>query len=151
MRRRGFTLVELVVYMSLVTTGLMVFAGLELSAQRATAVQGALMDIATQSSTYMGRLRRDVEGARGLRIGAEGKELLVQRLDGTAVIYKVGERIELSSDGKQRGRERFRLLVELEVRQGHGSLVEVRAAFARGEVRRVHVRTAAPRREGRDD
>jgi hypothetical protein len=147
-RRRGFTLAELAVYMGLVATGVMVFAGIELSAQRSIAIQGTLLDMSTQANTYLGALRRDVEAARSVRIQADGRELLVQRPDGSTVLYRAGLRIELGADGKQRARERYRLLIELRIRRPSpsGPQLIAEARFARGEVERTFRRSAAQRR-----
>ena len=56
-RRRGFTLIELVVYLGLVATALLVFGGIEVSAHRNLAVQSALIDMENQSASYLGALR----------------------------------------------------------------------------------------------
>jgi len=150
-RRRGFTLAELAVYMALVSMAMLLFAGIELSAQRSVRVQGALLDIESQGLRCLGALRRDVEAARSVTVLDQGRELLLQMDDGGAVLYRAGARTELAPDGRQRAREGFGLLVDLRVSQEPSSgRVRVEARFARGEVRRTLLRSALPRRRTRD-
>ena len=67
-RRRGFTILELLIYFSLVTTAMVVFGGIELGAQRTVDMQHALIEINTQAQSYMFVFRRDVESARSLEV-----------------------------------------------------------------------------------
>lgn len=147
MRRRGFTLIEMVVYMGLVTTGLIVCGGIELQAQRSVAVQGSLVDIDTQALDFLGKLRRDVEDGRTLTV-RDGAELVVLRLDGSSVIYRTGTRIDLSAAGKERTRERYRLQTGFSASVSKApSKVAVIATFKRGDVERTFHKVAAPRLE----
>jgi type II secretory pathway pseudopilin PulG len=151
-RSSGFTLIELMVYMSLVTMGLMACGGIELQAQKAVAVQAALVDIDRQATGYLGQLRRDVEDSRKLEVQgnaeSKGSDLIVHDRDGGAVIYRAGERVVLFPSGKQRAREPFRLLKTLTVVIAkEPSRVAVVATFKGGEIERTFHRVAAPRQE----
>ncbi len=149
--RRGTTLVELAVYLGLLTSGLTVLAGLELGAQRALGVQQALIDIELESGALLGALRRDVEAASRLELGPDVLEVV--RHDGRRVRYEQGARIETGPDGERRqgyGRHTA-LRVSLEGTAGGRPLVIVEATFtqrgAYGRVERTYRRTASPRGE----
>ncbi|RMG15502.1 MAG: hypothetical protein D6731_08235 [Planctomycetota bacterium] len=144
-RRRGFTLVELAVYLGLVATALTVFAGVEVTAQRAISLQGALIDVERQANEFLGALRGDVEAARRLDLRAAGSELLVERCDGSTVIYRSGERVVLSPKGS-RERDRYPLMRSLRVVRTPAG-VRAEALLARGAVRRRFLRGATPRLE----
>lgn len=60
---RGFTLVELIVYLALVTGGLSVLMGLEMAASRAWFLEHALIDLAFRGDDLGTRLRDDVRQA----------------------------------------------------------------------------------------
>jgi prepilin-type N-terminal cleavage/methylation domain-containing protein len=145
---RGFTLVELMVYLALISSALGVFAGITLQAQRSLSVQSTLIDFENQAASYLGALRRDVEGAKGLDVRKD--RVLVHLLDGSAVIYRAGERTVLDAQGKQRARELFSLLAALSAEQdGAGVRVEARFAIDLhwGQVQRTFRKAATPRRE----
>lgn len=149
--RRGTTLVELLVYLGLLTSGMTVLMGIELSSQRALALQQALIDIELDASGLLGALRRDVEGARRLELGPDA--LTVVRHDGRRVSYEKGARVEVWDGGERR--QAFRTHTELRVSLD-GALegrpvVVVEATFARrgtyGLATRTYRRTASPRGE----
>jgi hypothetical protein len=146
--RRGFTIAELVIYMGLVTSALAVFGGISISAQRSLGLQSTLIDMENQAAGYLGSFRRDVEAAKSLEVRED--RVLVHRLDGSAVIYRAGERSVLDAEGTQSGREVFGLLRGLSAKR-IGGQVHVEARFFLdlywGQVARTFRRAAAPRRE----
>lgn len=151
-RRRGTTFVELLVYIGLLTSGMLVLGGLELAAQRALTMQQALIDIDLESIGLLGALRRDVEAARRLEL--DPAALVVERHDGATVRYERGARVE-SRPGAEPRREPFPtnsdLRVSLESALGGKPLVVVEATFRRetrdGAVSRSYRRVASPRGE----
>ena len=146
-RSRGFTLVEMMVYMSLVAVGLLAAGGIELQAQQALAVQASLVDIDRQSASYLGQLRRDVEDASRLEVKG-GAELVVFDRDGGSVVYRAGERVVLFPGGTVRAREPYRLLKTLTIADAkQPRRLAVVARFEQDDVVRTFRRVAAPRRE----
>ncbi len=145
---RGFTLVELMVYLALVVGGLVIVGGLAISAQRTVALQQALIDVDLEATRYLGALRRDVEASRSLEL-AEGR-LSVVRLDGVLVVYGRSTRVEIGVDGAELGREGYRHLTEVTfTREGQGVVAEVvaQATFGwRDAVTKRFRRAALPRR-----
>ena len=141
--RRGFTLVELMVTLTLVVGALVVVGGIELGAQRSVALQQALLDMQRQAGLYLARVRRDVEQARTLELQPE--RLRVVRLDGVEVVYVAGERREREQV------ERFGSIEELAVSSGAVAeevVVTIRCAAPLGRadvVRREFRRVATPR------
>jgi hypothetical protein len=150
-RRRGFTLIELCVYLSLVSSALLVFGGIELSARRSLSVQSALIDMENQASSYLGALRRDVEASTAVDVKAD--TVLVHKFDGSGVVYRAGERRELDPAGKERVREVYPLLGAIVATQA-GSRVSVEARFSVelgwAKLERTFSRGASPRREVSD-
>lgn len=96
-RRRGFTLVELIVYLGLMTMGLLLVGAIELTAQRAADMQQALIEVQLAADAFLGHLRRDVEAAR--RVTREGQELVLELQDGRRVRWLPGVREELAAPG----------------------------------------------------
>ena len=149
---RGFTLVELMVYLALVTAGVMTLGAIEVGAHRALALQEALIAIDLESATLLGALRLDVENGR--RVAIDEDALVVERSDGKTVRYQAGARIE-SGGGAAERRTTYpsnsALAVSIEAGLDGVPLVRVAATFSRGgaagTITRVHRRTVAPRRE----
>lgn len=149
--RRGTTLIELLVYLGLLTSGLTVIMGLELGAQRALSLQQALIDVEHDASNLLGSLRRDVEAARRLEL--DGHALAVVRHDGRQVRYEPGVRVETWEGGERRdafaraGELRF----TLEAGPDGPPVVIVEATFSQrgafGLVHRSYRRSASPRGE----
>lgn len=153
-RQTGTTLVELLVYVGLLTSGLLVLGGLELGAQRALGLQQGLIDVEFQSLGLLGALRRDVEAAR--RLALDPKALVVERHDGVSIRYEAGARIETApSLGATPRRDAFPtntdLRISLEGALTGKPLVIVEATFTskgqHGAVTRSFRRVAAPRGE----
>jgi hypothetical protein len=159
--RGAFTMAELLVYCSLVTMGLLLIGSVEMAANRAAGMQQSLIEIELQACSSLDRLRRDVEASQRVERVTVGEDLqqrdalLITLLDGRRVRYTAGERVELDADGGQLLREAFpaqrSLEFELTTRAGVTQVL-VEATFVEttrsgGEVRRVHRRTAQPRRE----
>lgn len=96
-RRRGFTLVELIVYLGLMTMGLLLVGAIELTAQRAADMQQGLIEVQLAADSFLGHLRRDVEAAR--RVTREGRELVLELQDGRRVRWGPGLREELAAGG----------------------------------------------------
>lgn len=146
-RRRGTTLVELMVYLGLISSAMVVLVGLEAMARRSLALQQALIDIELDASTLLGAVRRDVEAARRLEL--DRGALVVVRHDGVTVRYEAGQRVE----GERRvdHPRNAELRVTLDAAPGGPPLVVVEAVFAEqggaGAVRRAFRRVAAPRGE----
>lgn len=150
--RRGFTLVELMVYLALVTAGVMTLGAIEVGAHRALALQEALIAIDLESATLLGALRLDVENAR--RVALDQDALVVERLDGRTVRYQAGSRVESGVGGAERRTDyptNSALRVSIEAGLDGVPLVRVEGTFRRagaaGAITRVHRRSAAPRRE----
>ncbi len=99
-RRRGFTLVELMVYLALVTAGVLTLLSIEMGAHRALALQEALIAIDLESATLLGALRVDVEASR--RLAVDEDALVVERFDGRTVRYEAGARIESGGGAPER-------------------------------------------------
>ncbi len=151
-RRRGFTLVELMVYLALVTAGVLTLLSIEMGAHRALALQEALIAIDLESATLLGALRVDVEASR--RLAVDEDALVVERFDGRTVRYEAGARIESGGGAPERRTvyaTNSALAVTLEAGLDGAPILRVEATFRRegaaGEVSRVLRRTAAPRRE----
>ncbi|MCO5165708.1 MAG: hypothetical protein M9894_04990 [Planctomycetes bacterium] len=150
-RRRGTTLVELMVYLGLISSGMVVLVGLEAMAQRSLALQQALIDLDLEASGLLGALRRDVEAARRLEV--ERGALVLVRHDGVAVRYEAGLRVEAPGAGERRVAypRNAELRVALDAALEGPPVVTVEAVFVdqgrAGPVRRAHRRVAAPRGE----
>jgi hypothetical protein len=150
-RRRGTTMIELLVYMGLLTSGMLVLLGIEAGASRALALQQALLDVELESGQLLGQLRRDVEAAARLEVDRDA--LVVHRQDGRTVRYVAGARVESGAGLQSERREAYRhntaLTVSLEGSPGGGPLVIADAAFVVqgtfGKVERAFRRSAAPR------
>ena len=95
---RGFTLAELLVYISLVSAGILLIGGVELFAQRSLHMQQSLIEVELQTVKFGGLLRQDVEAARSIRGG--GEELQLVTLAGERVRYRPGERATLDAAGE---------------------------------------------------
>jgi len=96
--RRGFTLLELVLYLGLISVGFAIFATVELGAQRGVALQQAMIDVQLNSQNYLSEWRRDVEDSVKLELSSD--RLVVVRSDGHRVTYSAKERKEVSAQGK---------------------------------------------------
>lgn len=96
-RRRGFTLAELLVYVSLVSAGILLIGGVELFAQRSLRAQQAQIEVEYQVARMGGQLRADVEGAAAL-VASEGA-LTVTDARGQRVRYSALGREVLGADG----------------------------------------------------
>lgn len=107
-RRRGFTLIELMLYLSLVTVGLLLIGAVEMTAKRSVDTQQSIIDVQLHGDAFLGRLRRDVELARQVRVeaGVPVTVLGLTLLDGTRVRWGPGWREEQRGDGPAR-REEF--------------------------------------------
>jgi type II secretory pathway pseudopilin PulG len=151
-RRRGFTMIELLVYLALATAGLLVLGSIEIGAQRALELQEALIDVELAADELLGALRLDVESSRRLEL--DRSALVVHRADGKVIRYEAGSRTETPQGGKPQRRAfaaNVKLEVTLDAGPGQVPVVTVTGTFVRGgrfgEVRRVLRRSAAPRRE----
>ena len=106
----------------------------------------ALMDVAEEAG-WSARVVRRYELGDG--------QVTTFRADGTATIYRAGERIELDETGKQRGRQAFRCIRSLTVERGaDGRLraeVTAETEIRQETLRRTYTRFALPRREVRDE
>lgn len=98
--RRGFTLVELVVYLSLITVGMLLVGAVEMTAKRSVDQQRALIDVQLQGDAFLGRLRRDVEAARKVSTesGVPHTVIALTLGDGTLVRWGI-QREELPRGG----------------------------------------------------
>lgn len=154
-RRRGTTFAELLVYIGLLTTGLLVIGGLEQAAQRALQLEQGLIDIEMQAAGLLGSLRRDVEAARRLEL--DRGVLRIERQDGRLVRYEARRRVESGGALPAERVEEFPLnealavSFEAEGPPGAARLVVVEATFVSrgrdGKLERKFRRTAAPRAE----
>lgn len=146
-RRRGTTFVELLLYMGLLTSGMVVLVGIEAGAARALSLQQALLDVELEQAQLLGALRRDVEAARRLEV--DRAALVVHRLDGRVVRYEAGARVESGGGLAAERRDLFRHNTGLTISVEPGALVVADATFtARGSfgvVERAFRRSASPR------
>jgi hypothetical protein len=93
-RARGFTLIELVTYLGLLTAGLTTIAGIQLAASRAAFLEWALIDLHAEQDLALARFAEDVtlatkadledEPERPLEPGRRSA-LVVRRADGKTV------------------------------------------------------------------
>lgn len=72
-RRRGFTLIELITYLTLLSTSLILLLSFEMASQKAAAEQRAALDIARSCDAFHERLRRDVLAARAIKVLGDGR------------------------------------------------------------------------------
>ena len=93
-RRRGLTLIELMVYMALVTMGLLMVGNVELAAQRSASLQQALLDLELRAHDFSRDLRSDIEAAGHIRYIREQDTLEIRRHDGRWIYYRPGRRAE---------------------------------------------------------
>lgn len=151
-QRRGFTLLEVVIYCGLVTVGLATFIAVEVSARRNTALQGAILDVEGEARRFLDAWRQDVEAAQSVTIqrGAQGASdgLEVVRLDGTKVRFSLGKRVELDAKGAQVGEDRYAhhtaLRFKLTKRELEASL-DARRSLGDKALTRAYRRVATPR------
>jgi hypothetical protein len=92
--RRGLTLIELVIYMGLVTMGLLLIGNVEMAAQRSAGMQQALLDIEDRGRSFSRALRADLEASAHVRYLADSDTLEIRRLDGRWIYYGPGRRAE---------------------------------------------------------
>lgn len=97
-RSRSFTLLELVLYLGLISVGFAMFATIEVNAQRGVALQQAMIDVQLTSQDYLSEWRRDVEDSAKLELSSE--RLVIVRADGHRVTYRAKERKEVDAQGK---------------------------------------------------
>jgi type II secretory pathway pseudopilin PulG len=144
---RGFTLAELLVYLALVSTALVVFGMIEMGARRSVALQGALIDCESSAQRYLSPLRRDVEDARS--VAAVTTCLNIVRLDGTRVTYTAKERVERSAEGKVVVRQPFALAQKVEFSASKNEVrakLTLRCVFGwRDAIERTYERVSTPR------
>lgn len=95
-RRRGLTLAELLVYVSLVSAGVLLIGGVELFAQRSLRAQQAQLEVELQVTRLGSHFRADVEAARALSL--EGDVLTITAHDGARVRYGSQGRELLGAD-----------------------------------------------------
>jgi hypothetical protein len=154
-RRRGTTFAELLVYMGLLTAGLLVVGGLEQMAGRTLQLEQALIDIEMQAAGLLGAVRLDVARARRLELDAGA--LVIERHDGRRVRYDAGRRTESGGALPAERVEAFPLNTalavsyEVEGPPGASPILVVDATFTSrgrdGKVERTFRRTASPRAE----
>lgn len=154
--RRGFTLVELLVYLSLVTVGLLLVGAVEMTAQRTADLQQALIEVQRQGDSFLGHLRRDVEASR--RVSREGDALLLTLGDGRQVRWTPGLRELLGGGGVVVAQEEYRGVESWEVTvepvEGHTRVtakVELKQRGRETVVERQRTRTATTRLEPTDE
>ncbi|HBP18441.1 MAG TPA: hypothetical protein DEA08_11745, partial [Planctomycetes bacterium] len=94
---RSFTLLELVLYLGLISVGFAMFATIEVNAQRSVALQQAMIDVQLTSQDYLSEWRRDVEDSAKLELSPE--RLVIVRRDGHRVTYTAQERQESDAAG----------------------------------------------------
>lgn len=155
--RRGFTLIEVMIYCVLVTVGLATFITVEVSARKSVAMQGAILDVEEQSRRFLDAWRRDVEAAQSVTLqrsvkassGADSAELL--RLDGHRVQYTLGKRVEFDAKGGKLGEDRYAYLVELNFKLTKGQLeasLNASRSLGQSSLTRTYRRVATPRAAG---
>lgn len=145
--RRGFTLVELMVYLALVSAGLTMFLGIELGARKSVALQQGILDVEEESRRCLEAFRRDVEAAREVLVADE--ELKLIRHDGRRVRYALGSRQLRDSQGQVVGEDVYPRSTALsftrEGRQIVAQLTVARRLDVEGSLTRSYRRVASPR------
>jgi Tfp pilus assembly protein PilE len=156
--RRGFTLLEVMIYCALVTVGLATFIAVEVSARKSTALQGAILDVEEQSRRYLGAWRQDVEAAKRVTLKrsakgaaptpAEPDQVEIVRLDGSKVQYTLGKRVELDAKGAKVGEDRYAHLRTLSFKLDKGQVeasLSARRSLGQNSLTRTYRRVATPR------
>ena len=152
--RRGFTLIEVMIYCALVTVGLATFVAVEVSARKSVALQGAILDVEEQSRRFLDAWRRDVEAAQSVTLKRNAKAprgvdaLVVVRLDGRRVEYSLGKRVESDAKGTKLGEDRYAYLQELSFKLSKGQLeasLSARRSLGQTNLTRTYRRVATPR------
>jgi hypothetical protein len=82
-RARGFTLVELVTYLALVTAALTTMGGIELAASRAAFLERALLAINQEQDAALSAFAEDVARASSVAVEDKGAVLVVRSIEGT--------------------------------------------------------------------
>jgi prepilin-type N-terminal cleavage/methylation domain-containing protein len=77
MARKGFTLIELIVYLALVSSAATVLLGLEIAASRSTYLESALLTIHGQADRLLSTFSDDVAAATACRM--EGELLVLEQ------------------------------------------------------------------------
>ena len=148
---RSFTLLELVLYLGLISVGFAMFATIEVNAQRSVALQQAMIDIQLTSQDYLSEWRRDVEDSAKLELSDE--RLVIVRRDGHRVTYTAQERVEVDAAGKPIANRTFARATKVTFSRpaATGPLqaeLTVRVRFGwRDALERRAQRSALPRRE----
>ncbi|MGE0712240.1 MAG: type II secretion system protein [Planctomycetota bacterium] len=144
---RGFTLVELAIYLALVTVGLATFASIEEAARRGVALQGALIDVQRTGQDYLSSFRADVEGASVAQVASDA--LFVQRQDGSKVRYDGAGRREWDARGAELPAGPAALVASAHFERAGREVrleLQVRCQFGwREAIERTYRRTATPR------
>ncbi|MBL4850016.1 MAG: prepilin-type N-terminal cleavage/methylation domain-containing protein [Planctomycetes bacterium] len=145
-RRRGFTLIELVIYMALCSVGLATFLMIEVGARQSLTLQGAILDLEEEGRRYLNAWRGDVEAAQQVLVSKD--RVVVVRLDGHTVVYTQGSRVETDAKGKKLGVDWFprtsKLEFELRGRELKATL-EIRRSLGQTALTRTYRRVATPR------
>lgn len=145
--RRGFTLIELMIYLALVSVALVMFMGIELGARKSVALQQAILDVEEESRRCLDAFRRDVEAAREVLVAED--ELKLIRHDGRRVRYALGTRQERDPRGQLLGEEFYprsqALSFAREGSQIRLSVTLTRSLGGESELKRDYQRVATPR------
>jgi len=125
--RSGFTLIELVTYIALITAASVVIGGLEMAASKAAYLERALVEIAFRSDLLGTRFRSDIREASKINFVplspmARGAFLIVLKANGTENRYAIEEADKLGTttegDRTTLRAERARLVRELRIAPG---------------------------------
>lgn len=85
--RAGFTLIELITYLSLLSISLTMLMSFELSTQQSLRMQALSNDVSMQADKLQNQLKLDITAAESLTIQDSGQVLVVQ-LNNAKVVYK---------------------------------------------------------------
>lgn len=99
MRRRGFTIIELLIYMGLTTAAVLMFMNFMIDVSRVSARSRVAKEVDQQARYVMGRITQDIRGATAVSLSGStltltkpngaGYDTVAYSLSGTEAQYKL--------------------------------------------------------------
>lgn len=88
MRRRAFTLIEIVTYLALISTSIVLLATFQINTHSAVAEQSQAFEVASQADRLFQFLRADLRVARAIELSEGGATLTVTLHSGARTTYQ---------------------------------------------------------------